>query len=89
MNNRVTRDEIDGGITNLVFAEGNRERPPWRCCSNTVVSRSEIIKFSAKTEGSLFTHRGPPSIDTQHSITTPAAQYEKTRKFITQSKRKN
>ena len=45
MSTRVTRDEIDVGITNLVFDDGNRESPPWRCCSNTVVPRSEIIFF--------------------------------------------
>ena len=45
MSTRVTRDEIDGGITNLVFDYGNRERPPWRCCSNTVVPRSQITIF--------------------------------------------
>ena len=45
MSTRVTRDEIDGGITNLVFGDGNRERPPWRCCSITVFPRTEIIFF--------------------------------------------
>ena len=45
MTNPVVRDENDGGITNLVFDDGNRERSPWRCCSNTIVPRSEIIFF--------------------------------------------
>ena len=45
MTSRVVKDEIDGGVTNLVFDEGNKERPPWRCCSNTVVPRSEVIFF--------------------------------------------
>ena len=39
------KDEIDGGVTNLVFDKSNKERPPWRCCSNTVVPRSEVIFF--------------------------------------------
>ena len=46
MTSRIVKDENDGGLSNLVFDEGNKERPPWRCCSNTVVPLSEIIKFS-------------------------------------------
>ena len=44
MTSRVVKDEIDGGVTNLVFDEGNKETT-WRCCSNTVVPRSEVIFF--------------------------------------------
>ena len=45
MASRVVKDEIDGGVSNLVFDEGNKERQPWRCCSNTIVPRSEVIFF--------------------------------------------
>ena len=45
MKNRAVKDEIDEGMTNLVFDDGNRERTTWRCCSNTVVPRSEITFF--------------------------------------------
>ena len=39
------RDEADAGISNLVFDVNNKERPPWRCCSNSTVPRSEVIFF--------------------------------------------
>ena len=39
------RDEVDAGINNLVFDVNNKERPPWRCCSNSTVPRSEVIFF--------------------------------------------
>ena len=39
------RDEADAGIRNLVFDVNNKERPPWRCCSNSAVPRSEVIFF--------------------------------------------
>ena len=39
------RDEADTGISNLVFDVNNKERPPWRCCSNSTVPRSEVIFF--------------------------------------------
>ena len=34
------RDEADAGISNLVFDVNNKERPPWRCCSNSTVPRT-------------------------------------------------
>ena len=39
------RDETDAGISNLVFDVNNKERPPWRCCLNSSVPRSEVIFF--------------------------------------------
>ena len=39
------RDEADAGISNLVFDVNNKERPPWLCCSNSAVPRSEVIFF--------------------------------------------
>ena len=39
------RDEADTGISNLVYDVNNKERPPWRCCSNSTVPRSEVIFF--------------------------------------------
>ena len=45
MTSRVAKDEIDGCMKNLNFNEDNKEKPPWRCCSNTVVLRSEVIIF--------------------------------------------
>ena len=39
----IQRDEADAGITNLVIDVNNKERPPWRCCSNSTVPRSEEI----------------------------------------------
>ena len=39
------RDEADAGISNLDFDVNNQERPPWRCCSNSTVPRSEVIFF--------------------------------------------
>ena len=35
----------DAGISNLVFDENNKGRPPWRCCSNSTVPRSEGTFF--------------------------------------------
>ena len=45
MTSQTVKDEIDGGVTNLVFDERNKERPPWRRSSNIVVPRSEVIFF--------------------------------------------
>ena len=39
----LQRDKADAGISNLVFDVNNKERPPWRCCSNSSVPRSELI----------------------------------------------
>ena len=39
MTSRIVKDEIDGGMNNLVFDESNKERPQWRWCSNTVDPR--------------------------------------------------
>ena len=39
------RDDADAGISNLVFDLNKEERPPWRCCSNSTVPRSEVIFF--------------------------------------------
>ena len=39
------REEADAGISNLEFDVNNKERPSWRCCSNTTVPRSEVIIF--------------------------------------------
>ena len=39
------KDEADAGISNLVFDVNNKEMPPWRCCSNSTVPRSEVIFF--------------------------------------------
>ena len=39
------RDEADAGISNLVFDVNNKERPPWRCSSNSTVPRSEEFFF--------------------------------------------
>ena len=39
------RDEADAGISNLVFDIINKERFPWRCCSNSSVPLSEVIFF--------------------------------------------
>ena len=39
------RDEADAGISNLVFDVNNKKRPPWRCCSNSTVPRSEVKFF--------------------------------------------
>ena len=39
------RDEVDTGISNLAFDVNNKDRPPWRCCSNSTVPRSEVIFF--------------------------------------------
>ena len=39
------RDEVDAGISNLVFDVNNKETPPWRCYSNSSVPRSEVIFF--------------------------------------------
>ena len=39
------KDETDADISNLVFDVNNKERPPWRCCSNSTVPRSEVIFF--------------------------------------------
>ena len=39
------RDEADAGISNLLFDVNNKESPPWRCCSNSTVPRSEVIFF--------------------------------------------
>ena len=38
-------DEADAGISNLIFDVNNKERPQWRCCSNSTVPRSEVILF--------------------------------------------
>ena len=38
-------DEADAGISNLLFAVNNKERPPWRCCSNSTLPSSEVIFF--------------------------------------------
>ena len=39
------RDEVDTGISNLVFDVNNKEMPPWRCCSNSTMPRSEVKFF--------------------------------------------
>ena len=39
------RHEADARISNLVFDVNNNERPPWRCCSNSTVPKSEVIFF--------------------------------------------
>ena len=39
------RDEADAGISNLVIDVNNKKRPPWRCCSNSTVPRSEVTIF--------------------------------------------
>ena len=39
------RDVADAGISNLVFDVNNKERPQWRCGSNSTVPRSEVIFF--------------------------------------------
>ena len=89
MSTRVTRDEIDGGITNLVFDDGNRERPPWRCCSNTVV----LLEFFRSLVSKYATHRmeytygvkggterftpppSPPHTHTRTQPSTPTSAY--------------
>ena len=37
------RDEADAGVGILVYDVNNKERPPWGCCSNSSVPRSEVI----------------------------------------------
>ena len=39
------RDEVDTGISNLVFDVNIKERPPLRCCSISTVPRSEVLFF--------------------------------------------
>ena len=50
------RDEADAGISNLVFDVNNKERPPWRCCSNSTVPRSEVIFFCSSEYHCLNDH---------------------------------
>ena len=38
-------DDRPDGIQNFVFDEHNRERAPWKCCSQTSVPRSEVVFF--------------------------------------------
>ena len=40
-------DDRPDGIQNFVFDEHNRERAPWKCCSQTQhsVPRSEVVFF--------------------------------------------
>ena len=45
---RNQRDEVDAGISNLVFDVNNKDRPPWRCCSNSTVPMSEVIFRSSE-----------------------------------------
>ena len=49
------RDEADAGISNLVFDVNNKERPPWRCCSNSV-PRSEVKFFCSSQYHSSDDH---------------------------------
>ena len=39
------RDEVDTGISNLVFDVNNKNRSQWPFCSNSTVPRSEVIFF--------------------------------------------
>ena len=40
------RDEADASLSNLVFDVNNKERPPWRCCSNSTMPKSEVFFFT-------------------------------------------
>ena len=37
------KEEADACLSNLVFDVNNKDKPPWRCCSKSLVPRSEII----------------------------------------------
>ena len=38
----MTENQTDG-VNNYVFDEHNNERAPWKCCSETLIPRSEIV----------------------------------------------